>query len=175
MERAIMIGDKAVVLSNSSRALVYYREQFGREYFDELKAAETVEGFKKTIRLECIGFQILWAMAKAADCTISPPNQWMRELGKISVKRAVAEAERMIYEGMETHSKSEGGEKKPYKTENLISACIACGLSVDWALNMPLGMLIDILNEYANSRKAGADEKGKDTLREATQADYDDF
>lgn len=171
MEKIIRIDGKDVAISNSCGALVIYRQQFGREYFEDLKDAKNAKGRKKIELCEAAGFKLLWAMARTADDTIPPPQKWLGEIKEINVRKALSTAEQMISESMKTKGASGKGGGRPYRSEDLLSACISCGIGIDSALKMPLGFLLDVLSEYADSRT----HKDKDVEIAATQADYDAF
>ena len=136
MEKIVRIDGKDVAISNSCGALVLYRQQFGREYFEDLKYAKRAKGRRKIELCEAAGFKLLWAMARTADDTIPPPQKWLGEIKEINVRKALSTAEQMISDSMKSKGTSGKGGGRPYRSEDLLSACISCRIGIDSALKM---------------------------------------
>lgn len=171
MEKTIKIDGTPVTLSASCGALVIYRQQFGREYFDDLASLDGVKSKLKLLTMrENIGFHIIWAMARAADDSIPAPDRWLDSFERFPVGEILTQVNEMLHDSMVTHSEG-SGEKVPFTSENLLANCIACGIDINSAMKMPLGFLIDTLNAYVDGRNG----KHGDRIIQATQADYDNF
>ena len=76
MESTLYIGGKAINVSAKLKALMLYKRQFGEEYLDRYVQIQKAEGDtgKLAEDVTITAFRIIWAMAKAYDNSIPPPE-----------------------------------------------------------------------------------------------------
>ena len=99
----------------------------GTDEIDIKAIAEAVQGraFDITLPLSQLGFtdsiiNIVWAMAKAADPSINPPKQWVRQFETFPLDEIVPEVGEMILTGFASSKNLErlrGLGKKMTKTQ----------------------------------------------------------
>lgn len=175
MEKTIYIDEKPVALRVSGGTLCRYKQQFGSEYLTDCKNISTKKGTERLKAYETTGFRITWALAKTADDSIPEPTEWLKQFEKFPLSEVVIEAYELINNSV-NESDSDGSEtdSKEFTSENLVAACLACGLSYEDIESMSIGFLINVIGEYCRI-KSGKGDKEKVVYRKATKADYDAF
>lgn len=90
MEKIIKIGEKDVRLKANAMQAIIYRREFGRDIMEvqgSLMSMVDIDSKGKTSvnlagvkGIDGVGIvQIIWTMAKAADDTIPPLEQWLEQ------------------------------------------------------------------------------------------------
>lgn len=90
MEKIIKIGEKDVRLKSNAMQAIIYRREFGRDIMEVQGSLMSMISFdskgKTSVNLafvkeiDGVGIvQIIWTMAKAADDTIPPLEQWLEQ------------------------------------------------------------------------------------------------
>ena len=91
MEKIIKIGEKDVRLKANAMQAIIYRREFGRDIMEVQGSLMSMISFdskgKASVNLACVKeidgvgiVQIIWTMAKAADDTIPPLEQWLEQI-----------------------------------------------------------------------------------------------
>jgi hypothetical protein len=173
MEKTITIGNKNVLLKATAGVLIKYKQQFGRDYnadYQELTANRDDEELY-SLRFSEIGLHLLWAMAKTADKNVEPPESWLIGVDIGQLAESVIEALVLFNSSFsELEQKSSGStEGKDFTAESLVAEALICGLSPSDLDDMPLGMVLNTIEEWCKA-KGYADD-----VREATQEDFDNF
>lgn len=179
MDTTIIIGGRPINIRASLGALAIYKRQFGVDYLEELfsskgkeKAEESTEEVAEKMTED--GFRLIWAMARAADSTISPPDRWLAEFenGTDGFLNGLLKAQGLFLASVKTSSKKKNKEKATGgvpTTELIFAAAIRSGIGYEAAWDMTIGEF-DLLIEQLCG---GDSEDGG--VRMATQEDFDRF
>lgn len=174
MKASIMLGDKEIVIAATLKAMVLYKRQFGEEYLDsftEINESDSTE--KQAEDITITGFRLLWAMVAAADDSTPLPNKWLAERGSVkeNFTTALTEAQALFYTSIRSGKpgNSSGEKRVRITTEQFLSAALKAGIGYNDALEMTIGELNAVLEEYIRPPKK------KENVRMATQADFDRF
>lgn len=78
MEKAVIIDGKSVRFKVTGGTMYRYKAQFGREYIADLIELDKIKDGADApdINLEIL-YNICWVMAKTADDSVPPPQQWL--------------------------------------------------------------------------------------------------
>ena len=173
METTITIGNRPINIAATLKALAIYKRQFGKDYltqaFEETSETDTD---KQAEKITEDGFRLIWAMAKAVNKHISPPDRWLAEFtdGTDGFIEGVLKAKSLFIASFAVSSKkqkkSEGGGRE-LTTELLFAAAIRYGIGYEAASDMTIGELLLLIDELNGSEK--------ETVRKATQEDFDRF
>ena len=167
MTKKIIIGGTGVLLSAGAGALIHYKVQFGSEYTDDFGTVAELSGRARYEKLAETEMRLLWAMARAADKALPPPEEWLTLFGTEELFSASQAARELFLSTLEnTKSPSSGGRE--FSSENLIASALACGLSVNDLDDMPLPMVLDTVSEWCRLKGYSEEE-----ARPATQEDFD--
>lgn len=90
MEKIIKIGEKDVRLKANAMQAIIYRREFGRDIMEVQGSLMSMVGFdsrgKASVNLagvkgiDGVGIvQVIWTMAKAADASVPPLEQWLEQ------------------------------------------------------------------------------------------------
>lgn len=176
MIKTITIKKQKFTLAATGGMICIYKQQFGREYYEDL---EKIATDAKEALLS--GYRLIWAMARAADNSIPDPDEWLRGFKEFPLLELVSEAVSLLTAAFSQVKKDEDESAEPAErmtAENLVACCLACGMSIDDINNLSIGFLINSVTEYvrikSNGREAGA-EQPRAKVRKATQADFDAF
>lgn len=105
MEKVIKIDGKDVRLKVTAGFMYRYKAQFGREYLADIIALEDAAKAAKKAknvsgRLGGIDFNvmydIIWALAKTADDTIPPPQEWLDTFDTFPVLEIFGEVKELL-------------------------------------------------------------------------------
>ncbi|MBO5449811.1 MAG: hypothetical protein J5994_10880 [Ruminococcus sp.] len=162
MERTVEIGGIKVRLRASAGTLIIYKEQFGTDYITDMGAAKENPAALET------GCRLLWSMARSADNSIPPPEQWFEGLGSFDIEKAFCFAGKLFEESCPELSE-ESSQGDPLTAENLAASALVCGLSLEELNRISLGMTLKIMNEYCEMKS------GEEKAVPATQDDFDNF
>lgn len=174
MESTLYIGGKAINVSAKLKALMLYKRQFGEEYLDRYVQIQKAEGDtgKLAEDVTITAFRIIWAMAKAYDESIPPPDLWLAGFENTDgFLQAVFKAQGLIAAstGNKKEKESPSEENAKITTESYLAAAVKAGIGYDAALEMTIGELNALFEAMI------ALSEHKETAKAATQADFDSF
>lgn len=174
MESTLYIGGKAINVSAKLKALMLYKRQFGEEYLDRFLQIQKAEGDTKKLAedVTITAFRIIWAMAKAYDESIPPPDLWLAGFENTDgFLQAVFKAQGLIAASTGTKKEKESPNEENAKitTESYLAAAVKAGIGYDAALEMTIGELNALFEAMI------ALSESKETVKEATQTDFDNF
>lgn len=182
VEKLIRTEKNAFIIKATAGALIRYRQQFGREYLDDLKSLKDInlEDENEQLRMLTIGFNLLWAMAKTADDSIYPPQEFLAivcDNDILKLKTYIEQAEKLFNESMQgMKDYGDNTSDEPLNVETLIAISSLSGLNTTDIDNLSVATLLNSINEYWKMKNGGADSDSKsDNARIATQADIDAF
>lgn len=167
MIKKITVGDRSLLLSAGAGALIHYKKQFGTEYTDDFSASRELSGTDKFEKIAETEMRLLWAMAKAADKTISPPEEWLTSFDAAELFTASQAARDFFMASLEDYG-GKPGSGQEFTSENLIASALVCGLTLDDLDEMPLPMVLDTVSEWCKLKGYAEQD-----ARPATQADFD--
>lgn len=144
MERMIKVGGKPYKIRASAGALVIYKAQFGKDYPDEL--AELGDDNKKAF---VVGCRLLWAMARAAKAKLPTPDEWINSFRDKELAAALIVSQQLFAFSV---GDSEGRGSEKFSSEKLMASAALCGMGPSDLNSLPLGMVIDTIEEYAQIR-----------------------
>lgn len=171
MIKSFKIGNKAVTLSATGGTLCIYKQQFGTEYYNDLKDESSVNTLKT-------GFQIIWSMAKTATPDLPDPDAWLSSFKEFPLVELLPEALSLLGKSFGEAKKEKSEESaKPLTSENLVACCLSCGLSMQDISEMSIGFLLDTISAYIDIKtgKTAKETAAKPKKRQATQIDFDLF
>lgn len=168
MKKIISAGSRTVLLSAGAGALIHYKKQFGTEYTDDFSAVAELSGREKFEKLAETEMRLLWAMARAADKELPPPEEWLPVFGTEELFEASQAAGKMFLAALKESSENNSGSGAEFTSENLIASALACGLSIGDLDDMPLPMVLDTIGEWCKIKGYAEQD-----ARPATQADFD--
>lgn len=107
MEKIIKIGEKDVRLKANAMQAIIYRREFGRDIMEVqgsimkmLKFDKSGNGafnFDGIGNLDSVGIvQVIWTMAKAADASTPPLEQWLEQFDAFPIMDVFMEAYELI-------------------------------------------------------------------------------
>ena len=171
METTVIIGGKPIVIKASLGALALYKRQFNKDYLDIIaKPREDADQADGATEITINGFRLIWAMAKAADNTILPPEAWLAGFeGTKGFTEALLTAQALILQSAESgksKEKSSSGHER-IATELFFAAAIKAGIGYEAAWEMTIGEFNRLIDELI--------EKPQKDWRWATQEDFDKF
>lgn len=171
METTVIIGGKPIVIKASLGALALYKRQFNKDYLDIVaKPREDVDRADGATEITINGFRLIWAMAKAADSKILPPEAWLAEFENTKgFMEALLTAQALILQSADTgkENKKNGSGREKITTELFFAAAIKAGIGYAAAWDMTIGEFNRLVDEIIG-------EPQKD-WRWATQEDFDKF
>ena len=107
MEKVIKIGEKDVRLKANAMQVIIYRREFGRDIMEVQgnlmkmlkfdKAGNAKFDLDGISNLDGVGIvQVIWTMAKAADASVPPLEQWLEQFDAFPIMDVFAEAYELI-------------------------------------------------------------------------------
>lgn len=175
MESTLYIGGKAINVSAKLKALMLYKRQFGEEYLDRYVQIQNAEGDTERLAedVTITAFRIIWAMAKAYDESVPPPDLWLAGFENTDgFLQAVFKAQGLIAASAgNKRDKKDNGSDESVKitTESYLAIAVRAGIGYDAALEMTIGELNALLDAIIAQRES------KEMAKAATQADFDNF
>ena len=171
METTVIIGGKPIVIKASLGALALYKRQFNEDYLDLIAKPKTdKDQADGATEMTINGFRLIWAMAKAADSKILPPEAWLAGFeGTEGFTEALLTAQALILQSAESGKSKEksGSGHERIATELFFAAAIKAGIGYEAAWDMTIG-------EFNRLGDKIIGEPQKD-WRWATQEDFDKF
>lgn len=165
------IDGKVIKLKASAGVLVLYKSQFGRDYIEDSREIYSTENFSLTDYL-LTGYRLLWCMAKTADPSILPPDEWVESFNVFELEEPLKKAQELFSESLKLMDDIEQAEgtSEPLTVEKLMAYSALCGMTLADLDRLPLPMVLGAVYEYIRLKYGSGDE-----TKEATQADYDNF
>lgn len=174
MDTTIIIGGRPINIRATLGALAIYKRQFGVDYLEKIFEPEIPDKTEEqAAKITEDGFRLIWAMARAADRTVSPPDRWLAEFenGTDGFLEGLLRAQSMFIASVKTKEKKKENKKgtgKPLVTELFFAAAIKCGIGYEAAWNMTISEFNLLVEQIC-----GTDDDGG--VRMATQEDFDRF
>jgi hypothetical protein len=174
--KTVKIEDNVFNLAATGGMVIIYKQQFGKEYYEELETLSTAS--QQSTKEALYGaYKLIWAMSKAADVTVPDPDIWINSFDKFPLLQLIPHAVDLLTRSF-GQIKKEDGEKdgsEKMTAENLVACCLACGMNISDINNLSIGFLINSVSEYVKIKSGAASQKGRVHTRKATQADFDAF
>lgn len=148
MERMITAGGKPYKIRASAGALVLYKAQFGIDYTEEISALE--DGNEESAYI--IGCRLLWAMARSVKEKLPTPNEFINGMKPKELVQALKVSQELFSLSLDGHDNSDYDEEKNFSAEELMADAALCGMSLRDLNELPLRMVIDTINKYAEKR-----------------------
>lgn len=170
MIKTFKIGNKPLTLSATGGTLCIYKQQFGTEYYSDLKDTSRSNTLKT-------GFKLIWAMVKTANRDIPDPETWLNSFEEFPLVELLPDALSLLGKSFgESVKTSNSKGEKPLTSESLVACCLSCGLSMNDIEQMSIGFLLDTISAYVEI-KTGKNSKStaQPPKRKATQVDFDMF
>lgn len=164
MEKTVAIGNTEVTLRATAGVLIIYKEQFGSEYISDMAELNNAPEDFLTI-----GGQLVWAMAKAADDQIPPPETWYKKIGSFDMDIVFSEAAQLFDESCKNIDTDSSANKEQLTSENLVTSALICKMTFSDLSRLSLSMALNVINEYCAVRS------GEERPHMATQEDFDNF
>jgi hypothetical protein len=171
MIKEIIIDGKKTPLNATVGALVRYKENFGTDYFDDLRntqalaETESAELQSKTVN---DGVRLAWAMSG----TQSSYGAWIAGATGDEVVAAAETATELFFSSIGSAEESqEEYESDGMTVESLLACCLVCGISLADAESKSVGIVMNTISAYVDL-KSGTE---KERVKVATQADFDAF
>lgn len=170
MISVVQIGNNLVRLSATAGVLVRYKAQFGTDYIADAKAIYNEDKSFNAEQFLMTGYRLLWTMAKIADGSILPPDEWAVSLGEFDLEKALSAAQDLFGKSLGTEKNTADSEdRQPLTAESLIAYAAISKMTIADLDKLPLPMVLDSIEKYIHLKYGGKEE------REAVQADYDNF
>lgn len=170
MTSVIQIGNSLVRLSATAGVLVRYKAQFGTDYIADAKAIYNEDKSFNAEQFLMTGYRLLWTMAKIADDTILPPDEWAVSLGEFDLEKALSAAQELFGRSLGTEKNTADSEdRQPLTAESLIAYAAISKITIADLDKLPLPTVLDSIKKYIHLKYGGKEE------REAVQADFDNF
>lgn len=186
MESYIKIDDEIMRLKATGGTLIWYKEQFGTDYTQDLqslrikKESQSIED--TLIESVMIGSNLIWAMAKTIDVNIPVPQLWYAKYPAINIyndktfdievfNKVLEIANNIFNKSISMYNDDDTEQGEPLTAEGIISLCALCGMNIDDINKLPVGMIANVVTQYVNMRYGNSDEEEQ----EATQDDINNF
>ena len=188
MTGSIMIGDRRVELSATLGAMLRYKQQFGREYNDDINELNMLKesgGEEYYKALGVMGIKLIWAMAKTADNNIPSFDVWLNIFDGVNIAPIMAKTMALYNQSLGEHAESantddeENGDEC-FSTEALAATCLACGISICDLDRLTVDTVVKIITEIAELRGSSKDKEEEQknesgNIRRATPEDIQAF
>ena len=146
--------------------------QTAADIFREIPALEIQNAITELAGLELVDLvNIIWALAKAADDTIDPPEVWVRQFDTFPLDVILPAAVGLVLDS----SISTKNLKTLQDIDSITATALDYALTFDAVQAMTLGQVVDFCVEKYNRRKKAEKAEKKGVKRKATQADIDAF
>lgn len=115
MEKILTIDGKQVKFKSTGAYLLRYKSQFGRDAIKDIYKLNNIfdEKSKKVTNIEALDlevfFNLIWTLAKTADPSIEPPEQWLDTFDEFPLMEIIPEVMDMITSSI---SSSKSSKKK---------------------------------------------------------------
>lgn len=165
------IDGKDIKLTASAGVLVLYKSQFGREYINDSKAIADAENPEIEDYVPT-AYRLLWCMAKLADPTILPPDEWAESFRDFDLEEPLKKAQELFADSLKDLDDVDdaNGTSEPLTVEKLIAYSALCGMTMADLDRLSLPLVLKTIYEYVRIKYGDGNE-----ARAATQEDYDNF
>lgn len=159
MRKSVSIGGRKIPFEFTIFTLVIYKREFFCEFLNDLQrvSKDRLKWLLPETALECSEdvYKILWALAKTADETMPPPDNFLEQFDKFPVFDIWGEIyEDVILRSIRYDKKYKLGEKNnsgqsSVSTEEIIARFMGYGLTLHDLRDITVGMGINLM--HANS------------------------
>lgn len=108
MEKVIKIDGKDIRFKATGGTMYRYKAQFGREYLADVVSIAPQD--KKNIDINKINFETMfnlaWVLAKTADDTIPPPQQWLDSFEEFPIVPIMSELQEILVQNAKIDRKN---------------------------------------------------------------------
>ena len=194
MRDSITISGKTYELATNAYTPIAYKEQFGKDYFQDLfsmvstqSILDKIEHLNEEEKLETgdidlsiltnfdmtFFHRIFWVFAKSANPKIKPFKEFFMEMEEFPVQEVATILMNMLNQGMNTRKKQikqKQQVKKSLRQKAIYFCCKETGLSIDDLKHVSIGMALDYQTDYVNLRT-----NETSNTRKANQSDFDNF
>lgn len=183
MTGSVLIDNKRVELSATLGAMLRYKQQFGKEYNEDVSELNKFDencNEEYYTKLTTTGIKLIWAMAKTADNSIPSFDIWVDTIGNIDIEPILTEAVALYSRSLGEHQSSQDitdDINSDFCTEELVALCVACGISVSDLDMLSVDMTVKIIKEIADLKggKNNENEIENGGIRKATPEDIQAF
>lgn len=176
MVKSIKIKDNTFNLSTNGSFIVNYKQQFGREYYEDLEKIYSENDTKESL---LYGYNLIWTMSKTYDNSIPDPDAWINTFTEFPLLELIPIAMDLLSSSFSQIKKDEDSEENNEKmtAENLVACCLTCGMSMNDINSLDIGFLINSVSEYVKIKTGGTRNSSEERvhIRKATQSDFDSF
>lgn len=148
MERMITVGGKPYKIRASAGALILYKAQFGVDYTDEI--AELKDGDEESAYI--IGCRLMWAMARSAKDKLPAPDDFINTMKPKELVRALTISQELFALSLSTNDDDYEHDSRTFSAEELMADAALCGMSLCDLNELPLRMVIETIEQYAEKR-----------------------
>jgi hypothetical protein len=179
MEKTVYYKDNPISLKASAIILITYKQQFGKEYNEDLsKIKALIDTFASQELISSVisdvSLKLMWCMAKAANNSIIDYDTWKEQFDNEDISELLQEVDNLFKKSIgENDDDISDEEYEPLKCENLVACCSLCGIDLNSLNNMSIGFALNTVKEYINIKYGS--NKSEPKARKATQEDYDNF
>ena len=163
MEKTITIANKRLRIRASAAVPIIYKNQFGSEYTDDVKNAHDELVYMET------ALRLLWSMARSADSTTPPPEEFIEKYACEDIMAALEEASSLFETSCGCVTAPQTSDREPFSAESLAAKALLCSMPPDYLNEISLSTAMNIIEYYA------AAKCGEEMPVEATQKEFDDF
>lgn len=159
MRKSVSIGGRKIPFEFTIFTLVIYKREFFCEFLNDLQrvSKDRLKWLLPETALECSKdvYKILWALAKTADETIPPPEDFLEQFDKFPVFDIWGEIyEDVVLRSIRYDKKYKLGEKNnnsrsSVSTEEIVARFMGYGLTLRDLRDITVGMGINLM--HANS------------------------
>ena len=178
MRRQVTIQNEPIWLDDSLAWLLVFKGAFDEDalffLYDELpKLIPVLVGELPDVAALDTQFllRVFWAMAKNADPNFTDPDTYFQAFEVFPIGEILEALTDMLYRSsvfVSKHDRSDGDGTKP-TTAVILAAGLRAGLTIADASLLRLSDWLEVLDAMLGG------DSSKDTIREATQADFDAF
>lgn len=175
MEKTIEISGKAYSINNSFGVLIEYLEQFGTDYFDDIRKIDILNRSARTDIINTaiveMGKKLIWAMIKSAE---DKPVEYkiIDSLPQKELSDLIVIANNMMSKSFPDSNGESAEDENTITTEGIMSCCRACGINDDAIRRYTLRLLIKSIEKYVELHSPNT-KKENSQVRQATQEDFD--
>lgn len=104
MEKTLTIDGKEITFKTTGATPLRYKQQFGKDFFGELKKMMPEKGKEFDIDLE-VFYNFAWVTAKTADKSIPTPIEWFDSFEEFPIMEFIPDLQELLISTMQTKKK----------------------------------------------------------------------
>ena len=179
METIVNINGEEVTLKSVGTLPKMYKMYFQRDFFEDLNLLKDYAYIVSALqgKAELNVFEnVTWVMAKTADPKLPNLERWKSSFEEFAIKDVIEDIQNILALTIGATKKSSpvsssSSSNKTINTEMYLVLCKECGLQNDDLETMTIGMVLDYIEEYLQTKNP--DKKPK--VLEASQGHFDSF